>query len=220
MVLAGDRTTIRRSDGAHGRALPQRTPVAASGVLTGTGWSELAPGRRQRPAMRSDDPGDLILLPSAPGPEHIPAPRFDHLRSLTDEIGMWEHAEYRRPRTEHGFCTDDNARALIVVCREADPTRRTAGRPRRARRALPPVRVGLPHARRLPQSAARRRPLGRRDRKRRQSGSGVVGTGNRRPQRPAGVDAIGVGRSLRPSPGSGRRTCAPTPSRCWGRSRC
>lgn len=69
--------------------------------------------------MRSDDPGDLVLLPSAPRPEHIPAPRFDHLRALTDEIGMWEHAEYRRPRAAHGFCTDDNARALIVVCREA-----------------------------------------------------------------------------------------------------
>lgn len=69
--------------------------------------------------MRSDDPGDLVLLPSAPAPEHIPVPRFDHLRSLTHEIGMWEHAEYRRPRIEHGFCTDDNARALIVVCRQA-----------------------------------------------------------------------------------------------------
>ncbi|MGF1666947.1 MAG: glycosyltransferase [Acidimicrobiia bacterium] len=38
---------------------------------------------------------------------------------MTDEIGMWEHAEYLQPRIEHGLCTDDNARALIVVCREA-----------------------------------------------------------------------------------------------------
>jgi hypothetical protein len=68
--------------------------------------------------MRSDDPGDAAGLPSTPT-GHIPAPRFDHIRTLTDRIGMWEHAEYRRPRTGHGFCTDDNARALIVMCREA-----------------------------------------------------------------------------------------------------
>ncbi len=69
--------------------------------------------------MQSDDPGDgLVVLASPPDREKIPAPRFDHVRALTNEIGMWEHAEHRRPRTDHGFCTDDNARALIVVCRQ------------------------------------------------------------------------------------------------------
>ncbi|HLF44485.1 MAG TPA: glycosyltransferase [Acidimicrobiia bacterium] len=37
---------------------------------------------------------------------------------MTDGRGLWEHARYTTPRTEHGYCTDDNARALIVVCRE------------------------------------------------------------------------------------------------------
>ncbi len=30
---------------------------------------------------------------------------------------MFEHASYDQPRLEHGLCTDDNARALIVLCR-------------------------------------------------------------------------------------------------------
>ncbi len=51
----------------------------------------------------------------------IPSPCFDHLQRTTDLRGLWEHAHYLTPRREHGYCTDDNARALIVVCREPEP---------------------------------------------------------------------------------------------------
>jgi hypothetical protein len=37
---------------------------------------------------------------------------------MTTPLGLWEHASYTTPRTEHGFCTDDNARALIVTWRQ------------------------------------------------------------------------------------------------------
>lgn len=49
----------------------------------------------------------------------LPAPSLAHLRHLTDDLGLWEHALESSPRTEHGFCTDDNARALVVVLRQA-----------------------------------------------------------------------------------------------------
>jgi len=52
----------------------------------------------------------------------LPRPRFDHLRRMTDHRGVWEHARYATRRTEHGYCTDDNARALIVMSRVPDPT--------------------------------------------------------------------------------------------------
>jgi len=41
---------------------------------------------------------------------------------MTDHRGLWEHALYTTPRTEHGYCTDDNARALIVLSRVPDPS--------------------------------------------------------------------------------------------------
>ncbi|MGH8915264.1 MAG: glycosyltransferase [Acidimicrobiia bacterium] len=41
---------------------------------------------------------------------------------MTDLVGVWEHARYTTPRAEHGYCTDDNARALIVISRQPDPT--------------------------------------------------------------------------------------------------
>jgi hypothetical protein len=48
----------------------------------------------------------------------VPVPTFAHLRELTDVGGLYEHAEGPTPRREHGYCVDDVARALVVVCRE------------------------------------------------------------------------------------------------------
>jgi hypothetical protein len=49
----------------------------------------------------------------------LPRASLDHLHRMTTPLGIWEHACYTTPRTEHGFCTDDNARALIMVCRRS-----------------------------------------------------------------------------------------------------
>ena len=45
-------------------------------------------------------------------------PVFDHLERLTDDRGLFEHALLAVPRREHGYCVDDVARGLVVVCRE------------------------------------------------------------------------------------------------------
>lgn len=52
-----------------------------------------------------------------------PQPRFDHLLHMTDERGTFEHAELTEPRREHGYCTDDMARVLVVTSREPHPSR-------------------------------------------------------------------------------------------------
>lgn len=54
-------------------------------------------------------------------PSVLPEPVFDHLRRLTDSIGLHEHALGDVPRPEHGYCVDDAARALVLTCRAADP---------------------------------------------------------------------------------------------------
>lgn len=48
----------------------------------------------------------------------MPPPNFAHLRSLTTETGLWEHARYAVPRPAHGYCNDDNGRALVIVAQE------------------------------------------------------------------------------------------------------
>lgn len=52
------------------------------------------------------------------------AAAFAHLASFTDRYGTFEHARYDEPRREHGYCTDDVARLLVVAVREPEPTRR------------------------------------------------------------------------------------------------
>jgi hypothetical protein len=46
---------------------------------------------------------------------------FQHLLRLTDEVGLLEHARGIVPRLQHGYCVDDVARGLVVVCREPSP---------------------------------------------------------------------------------------------------
>jgi hypothetical protein len=53
-------------------------------------------------------------------------PVLDHLERLTDDRGLFEHALHEVPRREHGYCLDDAARGLVVMCHE--PEHRPAAR--------------------------------------------------------------------------------------------
>ncbi|KDF00692.1 glycosyltransferase [Mycolicibacterium aromaticivorans JS19b1 = JCM 16368] len=48
----------------------------------------------------------------------LPIPNFDQLLRMTDHRGTFEHACLDEPRPEHGYCTDDMARVLVVAARE------------------------------------------------------------------------------------------------------
>ncbi len=50
-----------------------------------------------------------------------PEPDFRHLLAMTDRRATFEHAAFARPRIEHGYCTDDMARVLVVTTRETEP---------------------------------------------------------------------------------------------------
>ena len=45
----------------------------------------------------------------------LPHLRLDHLTRMSDSTGMYQHANYSLPDFAHGYCTDDNARALITT---------------------------------------------------------------------------------------------------------
>jgi hypothetical protein len=45
---------------------------------------------------------------------------FGHLHRISDQRGLFEHAKGDVRREEHGYCTDDNARLLVVASREED----------------------------------------------------------------------------------------------------
>jgi hypothetical protein len=52
----------------------------------------------------------------------VPEPPFEHLLRLSDETGVLEHARGAVPRRQSGYCTDDVARALVVLSRQPSPS--------------------------------------------------------------------------------------------------
>jgi len=62
---------------------------------------------RPRPVFR---PSTLNAMP-----REMPQPKLDHLIRMTDDVGILQHAKFIVPDRHHGYCTDDNARALIAV---------------------------------------------------------------------------------------------------------
>ena len=48
-------------------------------------------------------------------PMDLPELDLRHLRAMTDDTGLLQHAAFNIPRYEDGYCIDDNARALLLV---------------------------------------------------------------------------------------------------------
>jgi glycosyltransferase involved in cell wall biosynthesis len=47
--------------------------------------------------------------------QRLPEIKLEYLRRMTDDTGILQHAKYTVPNRIHGYCVDDNARALIVA---------------------------------------------------------------------------------------------------------
>ena len=65
---------------------------------------------------RQEKPGQLLIKRTHYiSPQELPEINLKHLRLLTDDTGMLQHSKFTVPDRSHGYCTDDNARALIAV---------------------------------------------------------------------------------------------------------
>jgi hypothetical protein len=73
--------------------------------------------------------GSLATLPTTA----LLAAAYTHLSRLSDDTALFEHARYATPRREHGYCLDDVARGLVVLCRDPGPYPSTPGTSERDR---------------------------------------------------------------------------------------
>ncbi len=48
-------------------------------------------------------------------PDQLPELRLDHLFRMSDSTGIFQHATFNVPNFAEGYCTDDNARALVLA---------------------------------------------------------------------------------------------------------
>src|SRR5213078_4532840 len=51
----------------------------------------------------------------------VPEIGVGHFLSLCDSTGLMQHAVHSIPDRSHGYCVDDNARALIFACAPGNP---------------------------------------------------------------------------------------------------
>ncbi|MEK6757467.1 MAG: glycosyl transferase, partial [Bacteroidota bacterium] len=63
--------------------------------------------------MRQTTAKKVVLTSS----NEVPEPSLAHLKRLTDGTGLYQHAKRTIPDRACGYCTDDNARAIIAVTR-------------------------------------------------------------------------------------------------------
>ncbi len=92
-------------------ALAARTAAVARGQAASLFWENVG---KSYLLLANEVAG----RPEPAGEPAIPAPSFAHLLRMSDETGVFEHANLTARRQEHGYCTDDVARALIAVMRE------------------------------------------------------------------------------------------------------
>jgi glycosyltransferase involved in cell wall biosynthesis len=57
-------------------------------------------------------PASTAMLANVPPP----AMQLGHLLAMCDDTGLFQHAVHSVPDRHHGYCVDDNARALLVAC--------------------------------------------------------------------------------------------------------
>jgi len=57
-------------------------------------------------------------------PAAAPDMRLGHFLSMCDDTGLFQHAVHSVPDRSHGYCVDDNARALLLACSLDEPGER------------------------------------------------------------------------------------------------
>jgi glycosyltransferase involved in cell wall biosynthesis len=59
----------------------------------------------------------------SPEPRSVAAPEMQigHFLSMCDDTGLFQHAVHSVPDRSHGYCVDDNARALLLACALNNP---------------------------------------------------------------------------------------------------
>jgi glycosyltransferase involved in cell wall biosynthesis len=74
-------------------------------------FSEVRQTRTRKPRPRHSYVENIKAITNF----ELPEIRLDHLKAFTDDTGILQHAKYTIPDRTHGYCTDDNARALLVA---------------------------------------------------------------------------------------------------------
>ena len=88
---------------AYNHGLTTRWPII------GAQYISMAKNALARPVLKQHAKKRII------DPELIPPFSLNHVKRLTDDTGIVQHAKYGIPNLKEGYCLDDNSRALIMA---------------------------------------------------------------------------------------------------------
>jgi len=97
-----------------------RLLVQSSNDLATTAETTLPYTRRPPADYRAKSPKRRSGPAVSPMP---PQMNLTHFRSMCDATGLFQHAIHSVPDRSHGYCVDDNARALLLACALNVPAR-------------------------------------------------------------------------------------------------
>lgn len=116
-VAIGDEIAGLLTDDGRRQAMRLRA-YASSRSMT---WERTA--KRYLAAFETARRGRLLSVVAGPAqprplPQMPPPPemRTGHLLCMCDDTGLFQHAVHSVPDRSHGYCVDDNARALLLAC--------------------------------------------------------------------------------------------------------
>jgi glycosyltransferase involved in cell wall biosynthesis len=108
VLLLGDderRLTLQQRAAAYGRRMAW--PVVAREYLQSFERARTQHSERLRAVFHAKTLAKRRV--------ELPEINLDHLRLMTDDTGMLQHARFSIPRYDDGYCIDDNARALLLT---------------------------------------------------------------------------------------------------------
>jgi glycosyltransferase involved in cell wall biosynthesis len=123
LVPFGDSTALGReiagllTDDARRQAMRKRA-YSSSRSMT---WERTAE-RYLTAFENARPPHRLVVIPridqavASPDGAAPPEMQTEHLLSMCDDTGLFQHAVHSVPDRAHGYCVDDNARALLLAC--------------------------------------------------------------------------------------------------------
>jgi glycosyltransferase involved in cell wall biosynthesis len=122
LVPFGDPRAIAREAGGLLRDKNRRTAMSDNAYRLGREmvWSNTAGlyMRSFEAARRQESTAprkSVAARESGYRPYQSPEFNLDHLYHMTDATGIFQHASFTTPNPAEGYCTDDNARALILA---------------------------------------------------------------------------------------------------------
>src|SRR2546421_5813032 len=108
-----EHSLIRRRAYHYGRPMIWKEVARSYLALAATAVKERS--RQARPILEARAEATEVAA--------IPDVNLAHLRRLTDDTGILQHAVYAIPNRHHGYCTDDNCRALVCALMHYELTR-------------------------------------------------------------------------------------------------